>query len=222
MIRVLLVDDHILIREGTRALLAPASNIEVIGETGRGEEALAMIEELNPDVVLLDIRLEGIGGIEVARHLHLDHCPVKVLVLTAYPYETYVRALFAVGVHGYLLKKASGAELIAAISAVYRGEQVVDPHIAHNRVDAAHPSDDSTTRDLSTRELEVLSLIRDGASNKEVAQALDIGVRTVESYLSNAMTKLGARSRVEAMNLATELGILGRHRNARASAVRWT
>jgi len=218
MIRVLLADDHVLIREGTRALLAPASNIEVIGEAGRGEEALAMIEELNPDVVLLDIRLEGIGGIEVARHLNRNHSPAKVLVLTAYPYETYVRALFAVGVHGYLLKKASGTELIAAISAVHRGEQVVDPDIAHNRVDAAHPSDDCTTRDLSIRELEVLSLIRDGASNKEVAQALDIGVRTVESYLSNAMTKLGARSRVEAMNLATELGILGRHTNARASA----
>jgi len=221
MIHVLLVDECTLFREGTRALLASASNVKVIGDTGRGEEALAMIEALNPDVVLLGIRLEGVGGIEVARHLNRNHSLAKVLILTAYPYETYVRALFAVGVHGYLLKKASGAELIAAISAVYRGEQVVSPDITHNRVNAAHPSDDAP-RDLSARELEILSLIQDGASNKEVAQALDIGVRTVESYLSNAMTKLGARSRVEALNLATELGVLGRQRNARASAVPWT
>jgi len=208
MIRIVLVDDHVLFREGTRALLAAAPDVQVVAECGDGETAWAAIQEHAPDVVLLDIRLEGSSGIEVARRLNQLRSPVKVLILTAYPYETYVRSLFAVGVHGYLLKKASGPELIEAVHAVYRGEQVVGRDIPYRQGQASVQHTASGSRELSEREIHVLSLVRDGASNKEVAESLGIGVRTVESHLSHAMAKLGARSRTQAINLALEAGII--------------
>jgi DNA-binding NarL/FixJ family response regulator len=181
-----LVDDHVLFREGTRALLAVAPDIKVVAECGDGKTAWAAIQEHAPDVVLLDIRLEGSSGIEVARRLNQLRSPTKVLILTAYPYETYVRSLFAVGVHGYLLKKASGSELIEAVHAVYRGEQVVGRDIPYHQG---------------------LASVHHTASGS-MAESLGIGVRAVESHLSHAMAKLGARSRTQAINLALEAGIM--------------
>ena len=126
MIRVLLVDDHTLLRQGTRALLRESAAIEVVAECADGAEALALAGRLRPDVVLLDIRLPGMSGIDVARALRQDLPEIKVVILTAWGYQEYVRTLFAIGVHGYLLKTASGPELIAAVEAVQRGEQVLD------------------------------------------------------------------------------------------------
>jgi len=208
MIRVLLVDDHALFREGTRALLSGAPNIEVIGESSNGDEALSLVQILTPDVLLLDIRLEGASGIEVVRRLHGQRFAPKVLILSAYSYETYVRNLFAMGVHGYLLKSASGQELIEAVNAVHRGDQVIGKGLGNG-----HSSDGRRSAvvagGLSERELDVLCLVRDGASNRDIAERLQIGVRTVESYLSHAMAKLGACSRTEAVNLAMRSGIMG-------------
>ncbi len=208
MIRVLLVDDHTLMRQGTHALLRESPDIEVVAETGQGEEALVLAEQLRPDVVLLDIRLPGLSGIDDARALQRDLPDIRVIILTAYHQEQYVRALFAIGVHGFLLKTASGPELISAVHAVRRGEQVVDAEISAVLVIAQRTSGIGASGTLSAREQEVLVLVGQGAANKDIAQQFGISTRTVETHMSNAMAKLGARSRAEAIILATRRGIL--------------
>lgn len=207
MIRVLLVDDHVLMRQGTRALLAAATDIAIVGETGRAEEALAQARRLHPDVVLLDIRLHQSSGIDVARALREGLPQVKVLVLTTYDYETYVRALFAIGMHGYLLKTASDIELIEAVRAVHRGETALSAEIAA-RLTAPRRSGIAATRALSAREREVLTLVAEGASNREVGCQLGLKEATIESYLSNIMAKLDAHSRTDAVKIAVQQGII--------------
>ncbi|MDQ2741533.1 MAG: response regulator transcription factor [Chloroflexota bacterium] len=206
MIRILLVDDHRLLRQGTRALLAEADDIQIVAEAEQGEEALTLARKLRPDVILLDIRLKGtLNGVEVARAVRQDLPEIKVVILTAYDYEQYVRGLFAIGVHGYLLKDASGAQLISAMRKVCAGEQVLSPEIeARNR----QPRTAATDR-LSDRELEVLALVERGGSNGEIGKQLGIKLRTVESHLSNVMAKLGARSRTEAICVARQRRIMG-------------
>ena len=210
MIRVMLVDDHPLMRQGTRAFLETDPDIAIVAETGQGEQALAHARRLRPDVVLLDIRLHGSSGIDVARTLRRDLPAVKVLVLTSYPYETYVRTLFAIGVHGYLLKSASDAELIAGVRAVQRGETVLDRDISARVARRERTSSVVTTGTgtLSERERAVLRLVSHGDTNKEIARELGIADHTVESHIGNIMIKLGARSRVEAVALAVQRGVL--------------
>lgn len=208
MIRVLLVDDHMLMRQGTRALLREAPEVEIVAETGTGEEAIELSRRLRPDVVVLDIKLQGMGGIDVARVLRQDLPEVMVLVLSAYHYEQYVRALFAIGVQGYLLKSASGAELIGAVRAVCRGETVLSAEVAARLAAGTRRHGIAAVETLSDREREVLELVSRGGSNKQVASELAISIRTVETHVSNAMAKLGARSRTEAINLAVQRGII--------------
>jgi DNA-binding NarL/FixJ family response regulator len=207
-IRVLLVDDHPPLRQGTRAMLGEARDIAVVGETGRGEEAMALARALHPDVVLLDIRLQGMGGVDVARALRQDLPEIRIVVLTAYNYEQYVRALFAIGVDGYLLKSAGSEELIAAVRAVLRGEQVVDREVAAQIPAGARVSGIAANPTLSDRECEALALLAQGARNKEVAQRMDIETSTVETHIANAIAKLGARTRAEAISQAVLRGII--------------
>lgn len=208
MIRVLLVDDHALLLHGTRALLRDSDDIEIVAESGRGEEALELARRLAPDVVLLDIRLEGMSGVDVARALRQDSPEIKVLILSAHKSEQYVRALFAIGVHGYLLKSATGPELIAAIHAVCAGETVLSREVSAQLAERTRTSGIAAVSTLSDREREVLELVGRGATNKEIAKALTIGVRTVETHVSNAMAKLGAHSRTEAINRAVQRGVI--------------
>lgn len=208
MIRVVLVDDHTLMRQGTGALLRESPDIEIIAETGQGEEVLSLADQLRPDVVLLDIRLPGLNGIEVARALQRDLPEIRVIMLTAYHQDHYVRALFAIGVHGFLLKTASGTVLIAAVHAVMRGEQVLDAEINAEWATAPRTSGIGASRTLSAREQAVLALVGQGATNKDIALQFGISIRTVETHMSNVMTKLGARSRAEAISLAGRRGFL--------------
>ena len=211
MISVLLVDDHVLLRQGTRGLLEQqAADIQVVGEAGQGEDVLPMARRLCPDVVVFDVQLQGLNGVEVARALRRDLPDIKVLVLTAYPYEQYVRALFAIGVHGYLLKSASDAELIAGVRAVQRGETVLDRDISARVARRERTSSVVTTGTgtLSEREHAVLRLVSYGDTNKDIAQELGIADHTVETHIGNIMIKLGARSRVEAVALAVGRGVL--------------
>ena len=204
MIRVLLVDDHTLMRQGTRALLSEAEDIEIVAESESGEEALILARELHPDVVILDIRLPGLGGVEVARTLHEDLPATRILILTAYDYGQYVRALFAIGVEGYLLKNATGQELIAAVREVCAGKQVLSAEIEARKrdEDGFHPAA------LTDREIEILTLVSKGESNKEIAQVLGITPRTAEWHLGKVMAKLGARSRTEAVRLGRQQGVI--------------
>lgn len=208
MIRVLLVDDHMLLRAGTRAILQQAPDINVVAESARGQEALTLAEHLRPNVVLLDIKLPDMKGVEVARALVQDLPEINVLMLTAYNYEQYVRALFAIGVRGYLLKSDSGPELIEAVRAVNRGEQVLSAEIAVQLANARRRSGIAATGTLSEREREVLTLVGRGARNKEIAHHLEIKPSTVDTYLSNAMAKLDVHSRAEALQEAIRRGII--------------
>ena len=208
MIRVLLVDDHVLMRQGTRTLLEEDPGIVIVGEAAQGEEALLLAAELRPDVVLLDIRLIGLNGVEVARKLRGELPEIKVLMLTAYPYEQYVRALFAIGVHGYLLKNATAAELIAGVRGVMAGESVLSAEIADKQIGRAWNTSVVTTGTLSEREHAILRLVSQGATNREIGAALAIREHTVESHIGNTMIKLSARSRVEAVTLAIQRGVL--------------
>lgn len=203
MIRVLLVDDHTLMRQGTRALLEEADDLEIVGEAASGEDALILANELHPDVVVLDIRLGELSGVEVARRLRADMPSTKILILTAYDYDQYVRALFAIGVEGYLLKDASGDELIAAVRSVNAGKQVLSPEIEARKRSATRPEA------LTDREIEILALVSQGESNKEIGKLLGITPRTVEWHVGNVMTKLGARSRSEAIRFGREQGVIG-------------
>jgi len=207
VIRVLLVEDHTLMRQGTRALLGLAPDMAVVGEAARGDEALTLARRLRPDVALLDIRLAESSGIEVARTLRWDLPEIRILMLSAYAHETYVRTLFAIGVDGYLLKTASDEELIGAVRAVARGEQVLSAEVTA-QLAVRCTSGTVAATELSARERDVLALVGEGESNQGIAERLYLGKRTVDSYLSSAMGKLGARSRTDAVKVAVQRGII--------------
>ena len=208
MIRVVLVDDHLLLRQGTAALLSADPQIRIVAETGSGVEALELAHRLQPDVMVLDIRLPDLSGVEVARTLRRDLSQIKVLMLSAYDTEQYARALIAIGVHGYLLKTASGPELIDAVHTICRGEMALSVEIADRLSSQANRAGIAANDRLSTRECDVLVLVGQGWSNKEIATRLNIGVRTVETHVGNAMAKLRARSRTEVVNLAVQHGFI--------------
>jgi len=208
MISVLIVDDHMLVRQGTREALRTAADIAIVAEAAQGLEALRLAHALRPDVVLLDIKLPDISGIDVARTLHEDLPDTKVVILTGYHYEQYVRALFAIGVQGYLLKSDSGLELIATIRAVQRGEQILSAEIARTLASRTLRSGVAATPTLSEREREVLMLLARGQRNKDIARTLGIETSTVETYISNAMIKLDVSTRIEAIVAAIQRGAI--------------
>lgn len=199
-IRVLIIDDHPMVREGTRALLDRSPAIEVMDALGDGSAALWLVRRRQPDVVLLDVRLPDISGIEVARRLRLEFPSIKVLVVTGYDEIGYARALLRLGVRGYLAKSASGAELVAAIRAVAAGNRVLTAEAARAVVD------DGTTP-LTAREHEVLHRLVAGMRNAEIADALCLSLKTVEFHVRNVFQKLGARSRAEAVSMALQRGL---------------
>jgi DNA-binding NarL/FixJ family response regulator len=198
-IRIVIVDDHPLLQEGTRALLARSAGIVVAGMAGDGETALRLVEQCNPDVLLLDLHLPGISGVDVARQTRARNPQVAILVLTGYDEIGYVRGLVQLGVRGYLRKSASGPELLAAIRAVAAGQTVLPPAITRTMI---NPKADL----LTARECEVLTLLADGRRNLEIAQALGVSLKTVEFHISHILDKLGARSRTEAIFKARQQG----------------
>lgn len=198
--RVLIIDDHPMVREGTRALLERSATIKVVGALGEGVAALWLVHELQPDVVLLDVRLPDISGIEVARQLRAEFPAVKVLVVTGYDEIGYARALLQLGVRGYLAKSASGAELIAAVRAVAAGNQVLTAEAARVIIEGRNAP-------LTAREHEVLQRLVAGRRNAEIANDLSLSLKTVEFHVRNVLQKLGARSRAEAVSFALQRGI---------------
>jgi DNA-binding NarL/FixJ family response regulator len=216
-IRVLLADDHALVREGTRRLLETEADVEVVAEAASGEEAIEAAQRLHPDIAIIDIAMPGIGGIEATRTIKA-HCPeTAILVLSAYDDEPYLIALLEAGAAGFLLKNIHGQELINAIRAVSRGESVLHPLIAEKmmrRVGAQFmaPSRANlaprSSELLSERELDVLRLAARGLPNKEIARRLGLSIRTVHSHLANIFTKMQVGSRTEAVLLSLREGII--------------
>lgn len=206
-IRVVIVEDHTLLREGTRQILEQWQDIEVVGEVGRGDEAVALIDRLEPDVVLLDMRLPGMNGIEITRAVTSKHKATRLLLLSAYDDEEYVAEALNAGASGYLLKTTPGAKLVEAVRAVHSGATVLQDELSHKlAMRAMHP--ESSGPRLSERELSVLRLTARGMSSKEIAGTLRISQRTVEGHLNNIYSKLGVNSRTEAVVQAAARGLI--------------
>jgi len=199
-IRVLVVDDHAIVRKGIRALLATEADIEVVGEAVNGKEAVKKAERLRPDVVLMDLVMPGMDGIEALRRITARQPETRVLVLTSFAEDEKVFPAIKAGALGYLLKDAGPEELVRAIRQVYRGESSLSPAIARKllREIARPPACPLTPEPLTERELEVLRLIARGKSNREIAGELVISEATVRTHVSNILGKLQLASRTQA------------------------
>jgi DNA-binding NarL/FixJ family response regulator len=200
-IRVLVVDDHPMILEGTQALLRRSPNIEVVGAAMSGKAAVQMVEELQPEVLLLDVRLPDMNGVEVARAVRTTFPDVAVLVLTGYDDTGMLRSMLQLGVPGYLRKTATGDELIAAVEAVAAGQKVLEAELL--QVGLA-----SMEQSFTEREMSVLRLVATGLRNAEIADQLEVSVKTVEFHMRHVLAKLGVRSRTEATGTAVQRGII--------------
>jgi DNA-binding NarL/FixJ family response regulator len=211
-IRVVIADDHALLREGVRALLALCEDIEVVGEAKDGREAIEACKRLEPDVVLMDIAMPGLGGLEATLEITRDVPRTRVLVLTQYDDREYVSRFLKAGVSGYVLKKAAGSDLASAIRSVHRGGLVLDPEIARDALAETHGAAGAEGSDpydtLTDREKQVLKLVAEGHSSKEVAQDLGISVKTAMSHREHVMEKLDLHSRTDLIRFALRKGII--------------
>ena len=212
-IRVLIADDHALLRDGLRALVSLEDDIEVVGEANDGIEAIEKIVKLKPDVVLMDIAMPRLGGIEAAFEIKHRRLPVRVLVLTQYDNKEYVLQMFKAGVSGYIVKKAAGTELVSAIHAVHAGESFLHPSVAGAVIDRCleqgmHDGGDQRFDELSAREEEILKLVAEGRSNAQIAELLSLSVKTVMSHRANVMKKLDIHSRTDLVKFAIRTGVV--------------
>ncbi len=202
-IRLLLAEDHVVVREGIRELIQREEDMEVVGEVSDGEGAIQMVDQLEPDVVLMDIAMPGLNGIEATRKIKASHPSVTVLILTAYDNEEFIFAVLEASAAGYLLKNAHGQELLNAIRSVYEGESVLHPAIARKVLKRLHPQKRNVAperkQDLSERQLEVVKLGAQGLFNKEIAGELSLSERTVQTHWRNIFSRLNVGSRVEAI-----------------------
>jgi len=204
---IVVAEDHALVREGTRQILSGENDFTVVGEASRGDEAVQLVLEMRPTVVLMDMRMPGINGIEATRQILDKALDTKVVIVSAHEDEDYVREALAAGASGYILKTAPARELVEGIRAVAAGSLVLSPslsrRLAQARSDPARASDR-----LSARELAVLRQIALGLANKEIARDLGISQRTVEGHLHNIFEKLRVSSRTEAVVYAANHGIV--------------
>lgn len=222
MTTVLLVDDQALLRMGFRLVLESEPDLEVLGEASDGQVALEQVAALQPDVVLMDIRMPGMDGIEATRRLAVEHPSVRVLVLTTFDVDELAFAALRAGASGFLLKNARPDELVEAIRTVASGSSVVAPRVLRRMLDlfAPHlpsgavaqvPDDglDPRLQTLTPRELHVLRCVAEGLSNAEIAERLVLSATTVKTHVGNVLAKLGVRDRVQAVIVAYEGGLVG-------------
>ncbi|MCA9672033.1 MAG: response regulator transcription factor [Myxococcales bacterium] len=214
-IRVVLVDDHAVLRVGLRAFLEERTSprFVVLGEASRGEDALELVETLRPDVLLLDLSLEGMGGLETTLELRRREVPVKVLVLTQHAESVYLKRLLEAGANGYILKSARGEQLVGAIESVVEGGTYVDPSLAAALVNgtassAVPATDEEALARLTPRERQVLLCVAEGKTNKEIARALDVAIKTVMTHRANMMDKVGIHNRSKLVQFAIRTGLL--------------
>ncbi|MBI3175337.1 MAG: response regulator transcription factor [Chloroflexi bacterium] len=215
-IRIVIADDHLFYREGVRALLSSVDEIEIVGEAGNGEEAVRLTGQLYPDVILMDLKMPGMNGIQATHEIVKSNPQAGILIVTMFDDDDSVFAMMRAGARGYILKDADQEELLRAIQSVFRGEAIFSPTIARRManyfanppkpapVPAAAPGE--TFPDLTERELEILELIAQGQNNSAIANRLSLSLKTVQNYVSNILNKLQAADRVEAMLRAREAG----------------
>ncbi len=208
-IRVLIVDDHTIVRKGIRALLAEIAGLEVVGEGADGQEAIALAARLNPDVILMDLGMPRLDGIEATRQIRTRQPESRILVMTSFATDDKVLPAIKAGAQGYLLKESAPDDLVQAIRQIYRGESSLHPVIARKVLqEIAHPADQPPTPDpLTEREVEVLRLVAQGQGNQDIAQKLHISDPTVRTHVSNIMSKLYLANRVQAALYALREGL---------------
>ncbi|MES1242694.1 MAG: response regulator transcription factor [Acidobacteriota bacterium] len=203
-IRILLADDHPVVRDGLAAMLGTQPDFEVVGEAGTGAAAVAEAERLRPDVVLMDLEMPVLDGIEAIRRLRVAAPSVQVVVLTAFDTDERIFGALQAGAQGYLLKGAPRAEIFAAIRTVSSGRALIPPVVASKLLQQMREEPDAMT----DREREVLGLLASGLSNREISGRLSITERTVKFHVSSVLSKLGAKNRTQAARLARERGFL--------------
>lgn len=206
LIRVVLADDHAIVREGTAELLERSGDIMVVGQASSGTEALQALEETHPDVLVLDLMMPGIDSLEVTRRVRAASPGTAVLILTAHEDRQYVLAALEAGATGYLSKADRGSEVIDAVRAVAAGRTALSPHVASAVVATALGGPDATLASLTARELDVLRAVARGRANKQIAGELRMSERTVQTHLTHVFSKLGVSSRTEAALLAVREG----------------
>ncbi len=208
-IQVLLADDHKVVRAGIRQFLEQNSQIQVIAEASDGQEACQLIEKHPPDVIVLDIQMPKMSGIEVTRWIRAHHLTTGVLILTAYDDDPYVQAVLQAGANGYVMKSAEPQEIIQGVIDVFNGKSVLDATLAQKLITRLAKSEENTVVEpLTERELEVLTLTGKGLTNKVIAVQLGISDRTVQNHLANIFSKLQAENRTEAVMRAVSLGLI--------------
>lgn len=214
-IKVLIADDHVFYREGVRALLNSVKEIEVIGEANNGEEAIVQAKELQPNVILMDLKMPGMNGIDATRRIHETHPNIGVLVITMFDDDDSVFAAMRAGARGYLLKDADKDEVVRAIVAVERGEAIFSPAIAQRMMQYFSSSPNASSKknqpdefaELTERELEILDLIAQGHNNLTISNKLSLSIKTVQNYVSSILTKLQVADRSQAIVRAREAGL---------------
>jgi DNA-binding NarL/FixJ family response regulator len=212
MIRVVVVDDQALVRGGFRAILSAHPDIVVVGEGGTGEDAVALVRDLGPDVALIDIRMPGMDGIEATRHITASASGCRVLILTTFDLDVHVYDAFRAGASAFLLKTVSPEDLAAAVRAVHSGDALLAPEITRRLIErfvtAPSPATGEQLQTLTEREVEVLRLVAQGRSNTEIAADLFLSHGTVKTHVGRILAKLEIRDRVQAVVFAYETGLI--------------
>ncbi len=212
-VKVLVVDDHEIVREGIRMVLATDPELEVVGVASSGEEAIEKVRELEPDVVLMDIGMPGLSGFEATRRIRESHPNTQVVALTVHDSEGYVFQMLQAGATGYVVKRAPAEDVIMAVKRAHQGEAVLHPSVAKLLIKdylARVAKGEETSFDtLSDREREILKLIAEGLTNREIADKLYLSIKTVQAHRANLMRKLGMHDRTELVKYAIRKGIIG-------------
>lgn len=207
-IRVLLADDHTIVRQGLKLILAAQPDFEVVGEAANGRDAADLAEKLKPDIVLMDVQMPDLNGIEATRRMVAANSRIKVLVLSMHKEALYVREVLKAGARGYILKDAIDTELLSAMRSVARGDGYISPAVSGALLSDYREQSSNPLDTLSTREREVLQLIAEGKTNKEVATRLNLSVYTVDSHRGKIMEKLNLHSAGELVRFAMKNGLV--------------
>lgn len=210
-IRVLVVDDHAMVREGIRMILGAEPDVQVVGEAADGKEAIEKTRELSPDLVLMDVAMPGLGGLEATLEIRKLYPETRILVLSQYDNREYIFRFLKAGASGYILKSAAGRELVTAVRAVHDGGSFLDPNIAvtviEGYIKSEHP-EESTYEDLTDREKQVLKLIAEGYTSKQIADSLYISIKTAMAHRASIMEKLNLHSKAELIRYAIGKGLI--------------